>query len=54
MSDAEKLARYEAALRVMADAENWLGNPKSIESSLCAHFTPYELAVNALAGEDVY
>ncbi len=41
--------RYKAALEVLADPENWSGKPGTWNSSLYGHFTPYELAVNALA-----
>lgn len=42
----------EAALKFLADPENWNGNPHDQTAILYGHFTPYELAVVALSAED--
>lgn len=41
-----------AALRYLADRENWLGDPLDQTSTLHGHFTPYELARAALGLEE--
>lgn len=47
---AEAAARdFAEALRYLTDPENWLGNPLRQQSTLHGHFTPYELARDALA-----
>jgi hypothetical protein len=43
---------YEQALRILADPENWLGDPHDQSSTLHGHFTPFELAVASLSGEN--
>ncbi len=54
LSDNERAERYERALRELADPENWHGNPESQDAWLFGRYTPYELAVEALAGRDIY
>lgn len=48
-------ARYKAAyetlrdaVEVLADHDNWHGNPESLESYLYGHDTPFEIAREAL------
>lgn len=49
MPDPDK---KEQALRFLADPTNWIGDPMTLDAELTGHFTPFELACNALADED--
>ena len=40
--------RLHAALTILADPENWAGDPLTHDAALYGHDTPYELAVTAL------
>jgi hypothetical protein len=44
-----EVTRLRAELAFMADPANWLGDPYDQTSTLHGHFTPYEIAVHALA-----
>lgn len=41
-----------AAVRYMADAKNWHGNPLTHDAVLFGHYTPFELACEAVATLD--
>ena len=45
-----KLARYERALELIGERENWLNDPLEIGAVMFGHFTPFELAREALDG----
>ncbi len=42
-------ARLRRPLEEMADADNWAGNPLSLDCYMYGHDSPYELAQAALA-----
>lgn len=42
----------ERALRQLADPENWIGDPMTLDAEFTGHFTPFELACDALADEE--
>jgi len=48
MSEEDRQVRCETALEELADPENWHGNPHDQSAWLFGHFTPYELAREAL------
>lgn len=44
--------KMEEALRQLADPENWIGDPMTLDAEFTGHFTPFELACEALADEE--
>lgn len=44
--------RAEKALRILADPEGWHGDPTSLESHIFGHFTPFEIARDALRHDE--
>jgi hypothetical protein len=45
---ADEADKWLRALEILADESNWSRNPMSHDAVLYGHFTPYELAVDAL------
>lgn len=45
-----KVKRYERALEILGERANWLGDPLEIGQVMYGHFTPFELAREALDG----
>lgn len=45
-----KIERYERALQIMGESANWLGDPLEVGQVMYGHFTPFELAREALDG----
>lgn len=46
-----ELIRLRGVLRTLADPESWSGDPLDHSAVLLGHFTPYELAREALGDE---